>query len=236
MRLRTRSIPATVLAALLALAAGVLAPGVAAAGSGGGGTVRIGLEAPLSGDQSTIGKGMLNGAKLAAKQLNAATGHRGQAGRDRRDRRRGRPADGRHRRERGHREGSRRGRRPLQLGSRRRDPSALHQCRARPDPADVSRRDRGAGLHVPAHDVADRARRGPSADRLAEGEDGRDRVRPDRAVHAVRLRCAEAAARAGRGDDHGVRADPAGREELHRRGPEARGDEPRRDLRRDLLP
>ena len=74
MRLRTRSIPATVLAALLALAAGVLAPGVAAAGSGGGGTVRIGLEAPLSGDQSTIGKGMLNGAKLAAKQLNARQG------------------------------------------------------------------------------------------------------------------------------------------------------------------
>jgi branched-chain amino acid transport system substrate-binding protein len=74
MRFRTRYIPATVLAALLALAASAIGPAVAGAGGGGGGTVRIGLEAPLTGDQSTIGKGMLNGAKLAAKQLNARKG------------------------------------------------------------------------------------------------------------------------------------------------------------------
>jgi ABC-type branched-subunit amino acid transport system substrate-binding protein len=37
-------------------------------------TWRIGLEAPLTGDQSTLGKGMLEGAQLAAAQANAAGG------------------------------------------------------------------------------------------------------------------------------------------------------------------
>ncbi len=36
--------------------------------------VRIGLEAPLSGSQSAVGQGMLNGANLAAKDLNDAGG------------------------------------------------------------------------------------------------------------------------------------------------------------------
>jgi branched-chain amino acid transport system substrate-binding protein len=36
--------------------------------------VRIGLEAPLSGDLETLGQGMLNGAELAADQLNADGG------------------------------------------------------------------------------------------------------------------------------------------------------------------
>ncbi len=35
---------------------------------------RVGLEAPLSGEQATIGQGMLKGAQLAAEQLNAAQG------------------------------------------------------------------------------------------------------------------------------------------------------------------
>ncbi len=37
-------------------------------------TVRIGLEAPLTGDQKSIGIGMLDGAKLAASQINARGG------------------------------------------------------------------------------------------------------------------------------------------------------------------
>jgi branched-chain amino acid transport system substrate-binding protein len=37
-------------------------------------TFRVGLEAPLSGEQSTIGKGMLKGAELAATQLNDENG------------------------------------------------------------------------------------------------------------------------------------------------------------------
>jgi branched-chain amino acid transport system substrate-binding protein len=37
-------------------------------------TFRVGLEAPLSGEQSTLGKGMLKGAELAATQLNEADG------------------------------------------------------------------------------------------------------------------------------------------------------------------
>ena len=40
-------------------------------------TFRVGLEAPLSGEQSTLGKGMLKGAELAATQLNEADGIQG---------------------------------------------------------------------------------------------------------------------------------------------------------------
>ncbi len=46
-------------------------------GSSGGGnasTWKVGVEAPLSGDQSTLGQGMLQGAQLAADQINAKGG------------------------------------------------------------------------------------------------------------------------------------------------------------------
>ena len=63
--------------ALLVLGACALT--VAACGSSGGSdttsdTVRIGLEGPLSGDQKVTGVGMLNGAELAADDLNAKGG------------------------------------------------------------------------------------------------------------------------------------------------------------------
>jgi branched-chain amino acid transport system substrate-binding protein len=38
------------------------------------GPFRLGLEAPLSGEQSVLGKGMLNGARMAARQLNQEGG------------------------------------------------------------------------------------------------------------------------------------------------------------------
>lgn len=65
-------------AAALVLAASV-SVGVAACGSdsssgGNGDTWRIGLEAPLSGDTSNLGKGMLQGAQLAADEINADGG------------------------------------------------------------------------------------------------------------------------------------------------------------------
>jgi branched-chain amino acid transport system substrate-binding protein len=41
---------------------------------GGSNTFRVGLEAPLSGEQSILGRGMLKGAQLAAAQLNAGDG------------------------------------------------------------------------------------------------------------------------------------------------------------------
>jgi branched-chain amino acid transport system substrate-binding protein len=52
------------------------APVLASSGAGAGtdDTIRIGLEAPLTGDQATIGKGMLKGARLAAQHLNADGG------------------------------------------------------------------------------------------------------------------------------------------------------------------
>ena len=63
------------------LAAAVLTLGIAGCGdsdddSSGddSGKLRIGLEAPLSGDLQTLGEGMLNGAELAADQVNADGG------------------------------------------------------------------------------------------------------------------------------------------------------------------
>jgi branched-chain amino acid transport system substrate-binding protein len=64
-------------AAVLALTGLLLATGGCGGSSsdgGGGGTFRVGLEAPLSGEQSVLGKGMLKGAELAATQLNTGKG------------------------------------------------------------------------------------------------------------------------------------------------------------------
>ncbi len=65
----------------LAAAIGFATLALIAAGCGGSGSdssgsnaFRVGLEAPLSGDQSVLGKGMLNGAQLAAAQLNTHGG------------------------------------------------------------------------------------------------------------------------------------------------------------------
>jgi branched-chain amino acid transport system substrate-binding protein len=55
--------------------AGIAAPAAHAASDGT--SVKIGLEAPLSGDQKILGQGMLEGAKLAASELNAAGGING---------------------------------------------------------------------------------------------------------------------------------------------------------------
>ncbi len=63
---------ATAMIALAAIA--VLASGCGGSGSnsseGGANSFRVGLEAPLSGEQATLGNGMLKGAQLAADQLN----------------------------------------------------------------------------------------------------------------------------------------------------------------------
>jgi branched-chain amino acid transport system substrate-binding protein len=67
-----------ILAALVAVASlgALAAPSAVAAdaSSSSSGPVRIGLEAPLSGDQKSIGTGMLDGAKLAASEINARGG------------------------------------------------------------------------------------------------------------------------------------------------------------------
>ncbi len=63
--------PLLALAVVLLLVLGVF---VVIEGSSDRPTWRIGLEAPLSGDQSTLGQGMLEGAQLAAAQANAAGG------------------------------------------------------------------------------------------------------------------------------------------------------------------
>jgi len=73
-----------------AIAGAVLALSLAACSSGssgsassspaastGGATIRIGVEGPITGDQSVTGVGMVNGATLAAKALNAKGGING---------------------------------------------------------------------------------------------------------------------------------------------------------------
>jgi branched-chain amino acid transport system substrate-binding protein len=67
------------LAAVFALTTvALIVPGCGSSDSGDGGaeadTFRVGLEAPLSGEQSILGVGMLKGAQLAASQLNESGG------------------------------------------------------------------------------------------------------------------------------------------------------------------
>jgi branched-chain amino acid transport system substrate-binding protein len=68
---KTRLAAATALATLALVAAGC---GGSSSDEGGSNTFRVGLEAPLSGEQSVLGKGMLKGAELAASKLNAGDG------------------------------------------------------------------------------------------------------------------------------------------------------------------
>jgi len=66
--------------ALAACSSGSSSPATSSASSSASAssnTIRIGVEGPLSGDQSVTGVGMLNGAKLAATALNAKGGING---------------------------------------------------------------------------------------------------------------------------------------------------------------
>lgn len=71
MQNRIRLATALVLAGLALVAAGC---GSSSSDESDSETFRVGLEAPLSGEQSTLGKGMLKGAELAAGQLNDENG------------------------------------------------------------------------------------------------------------------------------------------------------------------
>ncbi|MFP5389091.1 MAG: ABC transporter substrate-binding protein, partial [Thermoleophilia bacterium] len=71
MQNKTRLTAAFALASLSLLAAGC---GSSSSGDSSSNTFRVGLEAPLSGEQAVLGKGMLKGAELAATKLNAAKG------------------------------------------------------------------------------------------------------------------------------------------------------------------
>ena len=58
----------------LGLVCASLVIGIGSSGAGTSDPVRIGLEGPLSGDQKSIGVGMLDGARLAAAEINARGG------------------------------------------------------------------------------------------------------------------------------------------------------------------
>jgi branched-chain amino acid transport system substrate-binding protein len=68
---RTRLAAAIILATLALAAAGC---GGSSSDGKGSEEFRVGLEAPLSGEQSVLGRGMLKGAQLAAAQLNKRDG------------------------------------------------------------------------------------------------------------------------------------------------------------------
>ncbi len=63
-------------AALVLFSFGLIATGCGGSDSDGdgSGTFRVGLEAPLSGEQAVLGEGMLKGAELAADRLNESGG------------------------------------------------------------------------------------------------------------------------------------------------------------------
>lgn len=71
MQNKIRLATAFLLAGLAIAAAGC---GSSSSGGSDSDTFRVGLEAPLSGEQSTLGKGMLKGAEMAANQLNEKSG------------------------------------------------------------------------------------------------------------------------------------------------------------------
>lgn len=71
MRHKTRLVIALCLITLALFAAGC---GDSSSDDSDSGAFRVGLEAPLSGELSVLGEGMLDGAQLAAKQLNARGG------------------------------------------------------------------------------------------------------------------------------------------------------------------
>jgi ABC-type branched-subunit amino acid transport system substrate-binding protein len=71
LRVQARLTAALVLAALTLAAAGC---GSSNSDHAGSGEFRVGLEAPLSGEQSVLGEGMLKGAQLAAAKLNEGDG------------------------------------------------------------------------------------------------------------------------------------------------------------------
>jgi branched-chain amino acid transport system substrate-binding protein len=68
--------PAAAASLVLGIALLVMGCGSSDSGNTGGGSdnFRVGLEAPLSGEQSVLGQGMLKGAQLAASKLNEGDG------------------------------------------------------------------------------------------------------------------------------------------------------------------
>ena len=74
MQRKTRLAKALGIAAIFITAIVAVGCGGSSSDETGSDTFRVGLEAPLSGEQSVLGQGMLKGAQLAAAQLNARDG------------------------------------------------------------------------------------------------------------------------------------------------------------------
>src|SRR5512132_1754682 len=77
MRFRRITAALCLLAAAASVAAGCGGSDSDSGSTEGPGSFRLGLEAPLSGEQSVLGQGMLKGAELAADRLNQKGGIEG---------------------------------------------------------------------------------------------------------------------------------------------------------------
>ena len=161
--------------------------------------MRIGLEAPLTGDQKSIGIGMLDGAKLAASEMNARGGLLGRKVEivpidDAAD-----PATGKTAATAAIAEGLDGVVGPYNSGVGA-ETLPLYLA-AGMVPIRLTSADATAGLGFTLQPMTSQI--APvAADALTDvgtGEVGRDHLRPDRALHAVGVEPAEDAARAGRG-------------------------------------
>ena len=73
--MKSRIVGLSALAVVVAVATSAV--GCSSSSSKSSNTIRIGLEAPITGSLSELGQGMLNGAKQAATQVNANGGVNG---------------------------------------------------------------------------------------------------------------------------------------------------------------
>ena len=177
---------------------------LAAAGCGGSSSddassssdsFRVGLEAPLSGEQATLGKGMLKGAELAATQLNAENGILGKQVEivpidDAAD-----PATGVKAAKSAIAAGLDGIVGPYNSGVGIETLPLYIRGRPGADQADLRHLDQQPRLHPAADDLPDRPGRLAGADRLAGRQDRRHRLRPDPELHRLGVEGAEGIAR-----------------------------------------
>ena len=197
---------------------------------------RIGLEAPLSGDLETLGQGMLNGAKLAADQINADGGLSGKDieivpiddGGD--------PTVGVPAAKKAIADGLDGVVGPYNSGVGIKTLPLYKDAGLVPIRLTSDNDTDGLWLHLAADELPDRPGDLGCTRRLDRRPDGRDRLRPDSELH-------EEVSRAVRSDleSRGVKVTAfeqvqPGKKRLLGRGGQARLRQSRRDLRRRLLP
>ena len=222
MQNKIRFAMAIVFAGLAVVAAGC---GSSSSDDSGSDSFRVGLEAPLSGEQSVLGQGMLKGAELAANQLNEKGGIEGKQVEivpidDAAD-----PATGVKAAKTAIDAGLDGIVGPYNSGVGIETLPLYMQAGLVPIrlTSDNSTNGLGFTLQPMTYQIAPVASRG--ADRLAARQDGRDRLRPDPELHRLSLESTQGLAGKGGRDGDRLREGAARQEGLHRRGRKAGGEE-----------